>query len=344
MLLIFYFWILYDDSSISSLTFGIPIVILIGILFLYSCRITWTLDANGLKRKFDTIFFSFIKYFPFHELLSIKYSIDNSQYDSQVIAETVCGNIVILNSMFRKVTIEECQWLARSMQEILLTLQVKQNGLLKETVPPSKTRWNIHCGDKYFEIICIGNWQVVPIIITTSLLFLTGFIYTIIMLRHCHILLNITPNVGWGDITPDVGWGWWKKILLLIVVGFFCFTPLIITCFGLWCNAIRKIRWTFTDSQIIRRTSFLGLGYSQYITMNPPCSIMIRKCVPNKYFYYNYRFNFFFSEGDKEIIITNKITKQKISLKNMTNTEANWLQEKILQNCNRERMIVQKTI
>jgi hypothetical protein len=152
------------------------------------------------------------------------------------------------------------------------------------------------------------------------------------MLTHCHILL---------DITPDVDWIWWKKTLLLIIAGLVCFPPLIITNFSLWYNAIRKIQWIFTDTQIIRQTLCLGLSSSQYITMTPPCYIMIRKGVSNKHFYHNFRFNFF-PEGEKEIIITSKITKQKISLKNLTNTEANWLQEMILQNCNRKNMTIQK--
>jgi hypothetical protein len=175
LFLMFYLWVQYGTNNISFLTFVIPIVFFFGILFLCSCRITWILDANGLKRKLDIIFFSFIKSFSFHELLSIEYCIDNKQYNlqsnSQVIAKTVCGTIVTLDSMLRKITIEECQWLACSMQEILLTLQAKQNGLMKETLPPSKTRWNIHCDDKYFEIICNGHWQVVPIITTTILFF-----------------------------------------------------------------------------------------------------------------------------------------------------------------------------
>jgi hypothetical protein len=68
---------------------------------------------------------------------------------------------------------------------------------------------------------------------------------------------------------------------------------------------------------------------------------MIRKGVPNKQFYHNFRFNFF-PKGEKEIIITSKATKQKISLKNLTNTEANWLQEMILRNCNKKYMTMQK--
>jgi hypothetical protein len=336
LFLMSYLWIQYD-TNISFLTFVIPTVLFFGILFLCSCRVTWTLDANGLKQKIDTIFFSSVKSFPFHELLSIQYYIDNERYDlqsnPQVIVKTACGNIVILNSMLRKITIEECQWLAYSMQEVLLTLQAKQNGeLLKEILSPSKTRWNIRCDDKYFEIICNGHWQVIPIIITTSLLFLTSFIYAIIMLTHCHILL---------DITPDVGWIWWQKTFFLIIIGLFCFPLLIIANFSLWYNAIRKIRWIFTDTQIIRRTSCLGLSSSQYITMTPPYYIMIRKGVPNIHFYHNLRFNFS-PEGEEEIIITSKITKQKIILKKLTNIEANWLQEMVLQNCNRKGMTIQK--
>jgi hypothetical protein len=104
-------------------TLGTPLII---ILFLCSCHITITLNNNGLKRRFNSMFFSFTKCVPLHDLRGIRYKIGETITIKQVIAVTTYREFIVYDSKFARVTSSECIWLADLMQKLLFSLQEEQ--------------------------------------------------------------------------------------------------------------------------------------------------------------------------------------------------------------------------
>jgi hypothetical protein len=130
--------------------FAIPVGFLFVCFYFYNCRESWTLDANGLTQKVDTIFSSTVKSIPFNELQAIEYKSglphtkNHNSFDGipivrpdkskDRIKESIshhvaakayyCTSIIYCGGL-RDVSAEECQYLADIMQKFLSTLQEK---------------------------------------------------------------------------------------------------------------------------------------------------------------------------------------------------------------------------
>jgi hypothetical protein len=123
--------------NISSLfvVLIIPVIFLLVCLYFYSYREIWILDPSGLTQNFNAIFYSTTRHIPLYDLHSIEY-IDklqdkNNLYPTHwphVVAKTHnYTSIIYCSSSLFNVTAAECRHLADTMQDILLTLQEKQD-------------------------------------------------------------------------------------------------------------------------------------------------------------------------------------------------------------------------